>query len=232
MFSQDDMKRLVGAADMFELASVVFAFPDKAVAEGLSSGALQADVRACLQDAGVAPDEACLRVLDGVRDCKPDELFEELRIAYSLTFLAPGKPPVYLYESAFVHEASGRTGVATLFRSPSTLDVERLMREAEVLPADYRTIPCDAMPSECAYMAHALGSAVAALQRDSGDEATVWLGRAAGFMRAHGAAWFAPFCDAAAHCGKSGVYGAFARCMSPFMRQVGEGFSAFGEVSR
>ena len=74
------------------------------------------------------------------------DLLALLKREYSLLYMAPGPDvSVWPYEAPFRFVAEGREGVPTLFRAPVTLDVERHMREAGVLPKDARREPSDSV---------------------------------------------------------------------------------------
>ena len=222
MDDREDLVRAIGAADMFELTARAFSFPDELLAQALSSGDFHHDAAACLADAGIEAHREGLReeaMFDGMCGLDASNLLEEMRVAYSLTYLAPDGPRVWLYESAFLHRASGRPGVPALFRCPSAVDVERQMREAGVVPVDVRTTPCDSIHAECAFLSYMLGCVARALQTGDEQGIALWKGRIASFVRRHGSAWFVAFFEATMGDDEAGPYAALASCVLPFVRR-------------
>lgn len=145
------LRQAIGQADLCELLSVAFSFPNENLAQALANGTFVSDGIACMVDVGA--DETSL---EGGRQAMSHfggrdvyELFGSMRKAYSLLYLAPGSDvKVFPYEAAFRFVAEGREGTPTLFRSPITLDVERFMAEAGVATIKGRTEPCDSIFEE------------------------------------------------------------------------------------
>lgn len=198
---EGELKLVVGAADIFELLSSLFAFPTVELAQALAQGSVEADVRGCLEDAGADEEtvDAATAPLGEFVGLDADELYEQLRIDYSLIYLAPGaQVPVFPYEAAFRYRAEGRGGVPSLFRSPVTLDAERMMHEAGVAPDDARTEPADSIWNEFAFFSYLFGCWARALSVENegaDDEARPWRERINAFWDAHGEPWMAPFME-------------------------------------
>lgn len=214
----------VGTADMFELLSCAFSFPDNALARAVSDGSFQSDLRSCLTDAGVVVDDSTAAarggLLDALRGNDADDLLEQMRVSYSLTYLSPGKPSIYPYESAFRHEADGKPGSPALFRSPVTLDVEKEMRATGVMPVDSRKVPCDAFWNECAYLAFVFGKRADAMQRSDKESLDKWTGNVSSFVDDHVSKWMGSFLEATAKCEEAGAYGDIAALAKPFIDVV------------
>ena len=158
-------RRLAGAADVCELLSVAFRFPEEdALAVALVDGRFAADAQGALSDAG-APAEALAasdELLASFRGLNAAALQRDLRRGYSLLFLAPGaKVPVWPYEAPFRYRAKGRVGVPSLFRSPVTLEVAASMSEVGFKPVD-ATEPPDSVADELAFLSALLATAAAA----------------------------------------------------------------------
>lgn len=201
------IRPLVGLADTCELVSRLFRFPSHEVANAFASGAIRADAVSCLTDAGVDPDEAHeaaapLRRLEGMN---PADLYEALRHDASLLFWQPDPDRrVWLYESAFMHAASGSEAAPILFRSPTTIDVERMMAEAGVRMRDARREPCDSVSDELSFLSYAYGTAAQALWEGDEEGAAAWCDTARAFTKAHPARWLPAFMAAVAEAAQQG----------------------------
>ena len=143
---EDDVRRAIGLADSCELMAAAFAFPDAELAAALADGSLQSDALACLADAGAATATvdkaaAALSAFDGADVVG---LADRMRKGHTILYLTPGVDvPIWPYEASFRYTAEGHEGSPALFRSARTLDVERHMREAGVLPKTARKEPSD-----------------------------------------------------------------------------------------
>ena len=138
---EDDVRRAIGLADSCELMAAAFAFPDAELAAALADGSFQSDALACLADAGAATATvdkaaAALSAFDGADVVG---LADRMRKGHTILYLTPGVDvPIWPYEASFRYTAEGHEGSPALFRSARTLDVERHMREAGVLPKTAR----------------------------------------------------------------------------------------------
>ena len=164
-----DLRRVVGLADLCELLAITFAFPaDDGLAAALASGTYLSDATGCLADAGYPASQvqdAC-RKLETFVGRDVTELAQDLRRGHSLLFLSPGSQgPVWPYEGAFRFAATGTAEAPSLFRSPVTLQVEKAMGEAGLLPATARTEPVDSIWGELGFLSQLYGhQAQAAVQ--------------------------------------------------------------------
>ena len=223
----------IGMADTCELFAQAFAFPTKELAAAMSSGAFQEDLSSCLADAGVTntePAPSARQALENLRGCDAGELFERLRVAYSLTYLAPGsRVPVWPYEAAFRHVKEGKGGVPTLFRAPVTVSVEHHMRSASVLPADSRTEPCDGIDKELAFLSFLLGNVAKAIQEENAEEERVWETRIRSFVGEHASRWMPDFFEASVGFEEAETYRSLALCAEPLARELIERYGE-GEV--
>lgn len=233
---EERMRHLVGAADVCELLAAAFQFPaDGALAQALADGRFAADARGSLIDAGAPPEvvvesDALLAPFEG-RD--PDALQQTLRRGHSLLFLAPGaKVPVWPYEAPFLFREKGRSGLPSLFRSPTTLAAASAMAEAG-FPVPDGSEPPDSAWNELRFVSFLLTDAASALQ--SGDEgrrrcANEGVRR---FWGAHAGRWLPSFMEqvqreaavreAAADFGPLARWGALALSALPFSIDDGEG---------
>ena len=212
------LHHLVGMADLSELLEVAFSLPTPELAEGFASEAFQSDWAAAWFDA--AGEEWIWPEGADFGECG----FEPLRSEYSRLYLIPGnRVPVWPYENCFIYRAKGRDGVPGLFRSPTLIDVEDRMREAGVLPVDYRTEPADTMFKEFMFLAYLFGKAAegceAALRAgyEEAPEADAWEERAADFARAHALAWLPAFMDETAELTRSETYRTLAALGSSYL---------------
>lgn len=205
-----DLIRVIGTADSCELFSAAFSFPDQAIASALSQGAFQDDVESCLLDAGVEGarirESAAWRRLSSLEGCGEAPLLKRMRRAYSFVYLAPGSPEVFLYESAFLHRAANRPSTPSMFRSSTTLDVERSMREAGVAAVDGRRFPCDSAERELAFLAYLAGSQAACLREGDMPGAKRWEGRFRAFAREHACRWLPSFFEETRACESADMY--------------------------
>ena len=201
-----DLRRVVGLADLCELLAITFAFPaDDGLAAALASGTYLSDATGCLADAGYPASQ----VQDTCRKLKTfvgrdvTELAQDLRRGHSLLFLSPGSQgPVWPYEGAFRFAATGTAEAPSLFRSPVTLQVEKAMGEAGLLPATARTEPVDSIWGELGFLsqlyghqAQAAAQALALAQGSANNESASWAARAAAFTRQHVVPWMPDFME-------------------------------------
>ena len=175
--NQAALTRAIACADIFELLSIAFAFPNETLAQALLDGSFDEDLRACLGELGLLAscnghvDDIRLSVASGVEvmdgmdgthpieaevtsaDDDPATLLSTLRQEYTRLFLMPGKHAlIFPYEAAFRHVAAGRDGIPTLFIAKATKDVERRMKHFGVLPKTARTEPVDSIHQELEFM--------------------------------------------------------------------------------
>lgn len=207
------LKRAIGKADACELLSVAFAFPNDTLVEGLTSGTLQADAEACLEDMGVGTSQAKMAV-DGLRAWEgagATEVLALMRRTYSRIYLAPGgAAPVFPYESPFLHRAEGRPGLPALFRTPVTLDVERRMHDAGVAAKDERTAPCDSVFEEFEFLSYLFAKQADALRCGDDHEAERWQAHSDSFLADHAFKWLPSFMGLTAELAPDAPYAGFA----------------------
>lgn len=190
------LKKTVGIADCCELLSRAFSFPDEEFARAVADGSFLEDARSCLSDAGgdsasISKIEAAMGSLQGG---DPFQLCDNLRKEYSLLFLVPGaQTPVWPYESAFLHAASGKESAPILFRSPISLSVEAEMRACGVRAGNDRREPCDSIWSEFAFLSFLYGFAAQTLFDGDDKRCAELVKKARDFMRNHGESWFSAF---------------------------------------
>lgn len=191
-----ELQDAIGTADLCGLLSRAFGFPDEELTDALVNGDFANDALNCLEEVGVDGGDIALarESLAGFLQRNASDLFENLKKGYSLLYLAPGaKKPVWPYESAFMYVAEGKKGVPSLFRSSITLDAERLMREASVLPKNSRTEPVDSIWNELSYLSFLYGSLASSLYEGDGSMVSTWTERIDVFSEAHTHRWFKSF---------------------------------------
>lgn len=214
----------VGKADMCELLSHAFAFPDKELASALTDGSFTADCASCLADAGCEDADGLVVGLQAALAAKPS-LYELMRREYSLLFLNPAKVVVYPYESAFLHRELEREGSPSLFRSSVTLDVESHMRGAGVMAKDGRTEPCDSVYRELEFLSFLYGSLASAIQQKNAEAEALWQNRTSRFLEQHVLRWVPLFMKRTVEHSHEGVYGALAQPAIAFLASLAEEFN-------
>lgn len=197
MTSREDMlRKAIGIADLFELLSVSFAYPNEEFAQALADESVAADWRSCWEDATGEPFDPAQAGFEGEPFAAPAS-YEQLRQEYSRLYLLPGKEAIiWPYEGAFKYRADGREGAPGLFRTPTCLDVERQMKEAGVITKDARSIPADSIDKELEFMAYLLGCHARSIS-EAGEspsaEEDIWATRAATFAHDHVLNWMDAF---------------------------------------
>lgn len=203
-------------ADLLEITGVLFTFPGPDEADAIASGMLcerLGRIAACLQGDGRQRLALPLSVLDSLAGEDCDSVRERLRRGYSSLFLHSGEGVrVWPYEAPFRFVADGRSGMPSLFRSPTTLDVEAQFAAAGISPNHKRKEPVDSLSNECFFMSLLLRSAAGLDESDAGMR-QLCLERLQEFVGSHPAKWFGPFFDRVrdvAGCVRADEYAAFA----------------------
>lgn len=93
------------------------------------------------------------------------------------------------------HAASGHKKAPSLFRSPVTLDVEKLMAASGVQIKDARKEPADSIRDELSYLSFAYGSAAQSLYDGDDKGESRWLSAAESFKTAHFDVWAKAFME-------------------------------------
>ncbi|MEQ3361897.1 TorD/DmsD family molecular chaperone [Raoultibacter massiliensis] len=214
------MARTIGKADMCELLTHAFAYPDDKLAHALLDESFIGDCSSCFADIGC--DGWGAEALPLPHGESGDGVLAFMRKEYTRIYLSPVRVLVYPYESAFLHVESGREGVPVLFRSAVTLDVEAQMREAGVMPKNARKEPCDSVFQEFEFMSFMYGSLAAAIQE--GDEAAcdLWQGRVERFLDEHALKWMPAFMERTIEHSGEGLYASFARIALVFLGMLSE----------
>lgn len=214
---QENEKLVNAAADAFELVGMTFSYPDEGLAEALQNGAYEsdalailADLDACEQDVQDARSALASLHSDAGPALSDDAsvgLLDDLRKGHSLLYLAPGSEvPVWSYEAPFRYVAADRQGAPSLFRSPTTLDVEKRMRESGFAPSN-RNEPVDSMALECFYVSRLCRESCEALAQGNCTQAVEHLGQAHSFCEDHLFAWLPDFMDATTRHSKTLSFG-------------------------
>lgn len=191
----EELRRAVGLADACELMAAAWAFPTPELIAAVTQGTFSDDAISSLRDVGVVSGDAIGPVFENDAVSNEDLLAITTR-GYSLLFLAPGTNVlVFPYESAFRHRALKLDGAPVLFRSPVTLDVERHMRKAGVMPTDARREPSDSVWNEFSFLSFLYGNAAAAMYEGRDEEVKLWRERVTGFWREHGSVWLPAFME-------------------------------------
>lgn len=221
MSDESRLMAAVGKADMCELLSRVFSFPDEALASALVEGSFADDCVSCLADAGcLSAAETVERFLvehdDGL------SLQKRMRKEYSLLYLNPARVVIYPYESAFLHMEHGRSGVPALFRTASALDVEAQMLEAGVVAKDGRTEPCDSIFREFEFLSFLYGSLASAIQQEDAEAERLWNDRIVRFLKEHALCWMPLFMERTTEHSADGMYAALARVALVFLGSLAD----------
>ena len=191
------LKKAIGKADLCELMSALFAFPqEKNLATGLCDGTILSDVEGCIQDIAPSNVEPALAIqeLQSFVGKDIDTMYENLRIGSSALFFAPGGfPPVWPFEGPFRFAAQHPTEYPTLFRSPVTLDVEKMMKTSGVTMANDRKEPCDSIWNEFSYLSYLFGKEAERLFAEDVEGAQTWRSFADSFIEKHFSVWALDF---------------------------------------
>ncbi|MEC4273160.1 molecular chaperone TorD family protein [Adlercreutzia sp. R25] len=213
------IRRYIGLADCCELLSETFKYPTERLISSLLDGSYLEDCIHSVEDAGAEPSQldSAIENIQALSSSSPNSLLDSARKGYSLLYLAPGsKVPVFPYESPFRFVADQREGVPSLFRSQITLDVERQMAAAGVLPCDRNKEPSDSIWREFSFLSFLLGSAAAALCAEDVASAGQWIERARTFWSSHAQRWVPDFMLRTAECARSEAFLPWAECYECF----------------
>lgn len=202
-YADDILHRAIGMSDLAALLAEAFRFPEgDRLATALVDGRFASDWNDSWEEACGA-ERDCDDVagsLDSLwEETSDDQPFEsnasQLRKEYSRLFLAPGTEVlIWPYESAYRHRLARREDVPNLFRTQTTVDVERQMAEAGVRPANLRTEPCDACATELEFLSYLYAQWGEAVRtRSSPDCVSAWTNRIASFGRVHALEWLPGF---------------------------------------
>lgn len=190
------LKKAIGKADLCELMSVMFAFPqEKNLATGLCEGTILSDIEGCIQDiapAGAETDLA-LQELESFVGQDIDTMYEDLRLGSSALFFKPGGfTPVWPFEGPFLFAAKSDK-YPSLFRSPVTLDVQKMMKASGVSMADELKEPCDSIWDEFSYLSYLYGKQAECLFAEDTEGAKTWVDFADAFIEKHFGKWALDF---------------------------------------
>ena len=199
MSREKRLRECIGKADICELLLNAFSFPEKTLACALADGSFLNDYLNCLKDIGTCSTATPTTedTLKAFEEENVDELLTALKQEYSFLYLAPGadKVLVFPYESAFRYKQDGREGTPTLFRSPTTIDVERQMQEAGVLPKNARVEPSDGIANEFEFLMYLYAQQASALEQNNLDEEKFWLSKVDLFLVSHFLKWVPLFME-------------------------------------
>jgi len=213
------LTKAIGLADLCELLKHAFTFPDEQLVQALSEGSFREDMVSCLNDAGASKEK-----IDGVDVSlaaltlvSKDELLATLRKEFSLLYLVPGEEvPVFPYEGPFRLKNEGRRGKPALFGSAVSLDVEKSMRRAGVIPKSGHKEPIDSVWNEFAFLSFLYGNLAQAIQEQDEEAEERFNRYIADFVGDHGIKWLPAFMEktqqAVSDSEKSTVYRVFAQC--------------------
>lgn len=225
MDREESLKRAVGKADLCELLSCAFSYPDERLARSLSDGTLASDAEACLVDAGADSGAAkrAAAALWALQGMAMDEMLSAMKRTYSQLYLAPGgHTPIFPYESAFLHVKSGASGVPTLFRTKITLDVERCMLEAGVAAKNARKEPCDSVFEEFEFLSYLYAQRAEAIRLEDSENAALRGSQARAFLRDHALVWLPSFMEQTEELA-TGPYAALAAYASAGLAALQDG---------
>lgn len=192
------IRQMIGMADSCELMALTFVFPDESLAAALASGAYGSDALDCLSDAG-ADEKTLARVRSALHvfvDVDVDALLVRMKRGYSLLYLAPEPDGrIWTYEAPFRYVAQNKAGAPSLFRSPTTLDVEACMRKAGVTVDDNRKEPADSIRNEFLFLSHLHKNLALALIAEDDSDARKWTLAIESFAEKHILIWLVPFME-------------------------------------
>ena len=203
-------------ADLFEITGTLFLFPDEDTVGSIIEGTFSDHLADIDQFVPYEDDEKLddsIQCLDRLKVLSQSDLFEELRKGYSALFLHSGSGVrIWPYEAPFRFVNDGRTGMPSLFRSPTTIDVEKQFASAGINPANKRKEPVDSFSNECFFISLLLRE-IANIDQDASDIRKERVEQLLHFYKSHASKWFCAFLtkvrESAASIATAESYGSF-----------------------
>lgn len=196
MVSSYNQKSFDVLADLFEIAGMLFLFPDEDTVNSIIEGTFADHLTNIEQFIPYEGDEKLndsIQCLNRLKGLNQSDLFEELRKGYSALFLHSGSGVrIWPYEAPFRFVNDGRTGMPSLFRSPTTIDVEKQFASAGISPANKRKEPIDSFSNECFFISLLLRE-IASIDQDAFDIRKERVEQLLHFYKSHASKWFYAF---------------------------------------
>lgn len=209
-------------ADAYEICGRIFEFPNSDLVELICNRAILdeiAKISASLEDGGYEGYETSL--IENLTCENPSVLLDNLKKEYSILFLTPGAHvPIWIYEAPFRFVQDGREGSPSLFRSPTTIDVEKRMVNAGLNPPNRRKEPIDSMSDECYFISLLLRDAYRAIETHDLELFNSRLEQARDFNDVHLSMWMQPFMLGVIELSRSYEYGASYASFADFGKYV------------
>lgn len=193
---EEEKRKLLAAADFFQIAGIAFEFPCEAFAEGLSESTLVEDARSCLLEMGAAEisvEPSLIRLQEACVGASAIDILSRLRKEHSRLFANTKQPVIWVYETMFCYVDDGRSEKPSLFVSPTCLHVEQAMREAGVAKASENKQPADYLPTELQFLSYLCNAA--AHELSGGGDSTCARDRLGEFKCMHADRWIAPIME-------------------------------------
>lgn len=227
---QQEVQRAIATSDLYNVLSLLLQYPAGEVLDGLSDGALAADVGTIIAEAGLADErtEAASAELAEIQRALSEgrSSATDIRCEYTRLFNHPDAPAIPIYEGLFLHaknRAAGKRQVPPLRAvNPEAMDAERCYRQARKKHPLEGNEPADHMATEMAFMQYLYVRKADALSRSDDAAAEVIDGQIEEFSRAHLKKWAVDFFDACVALSRNGVYRAVGLLGGMLMSEMPE----------
>lgn len=199
----DTAEQNAACADAYNLLSLLLQFPTLELAEGLSLGDVQSDMRAIGSELGLVQGraEVIAASLDAIcLGMDKKDLRERMRREYTRLFNHPDHPKVHLYEGMFVAEY-GRDSLSKaerprMFVNAAALDAERCYKTMGLRPGGDAQMPGDCMSTELLYLGILHEECAKCLLDENETVLEDCRDKVMEFAKTHGQKWFHDFFDA------------------------------------
>lgn len=195
----------IARADICQLLSIAFRFPETTFAKALVAGNFQSDLLDCVDELGLECADTLKQTWD-IEFADYEQLLAEMKQEYSRLYLAPGNLTlIYPYESAFLAKEKDADAAVSLFITPIALSVEEYMKQAGVRAQQSKKEPADSVFLEFEFLSYLLATYAEHLRIRS-NEIGLWMTRATAFYDEHIANWMDRFMIATRDNTESQVY--------------------------
>lgn len=212
--SDAEISRIESTADFFSLLSLLSFLPTAEIAQGISSGALQADACALLDELGLKTPEALPPHPLFSHEASDEDILDEARRAYTRLFTHPRNPLVPITEMRFVDLRDQVKSPSSAFLNEAALHAEACYKKAGfVLAGEVSREPGDHMGIELEFLGRAHANLAAALVKNDADAQLFWENAIREF-NSHIRAWAVDFfesCEKNAQDAFYSWYGRFGR---------------------
>lgn len=217
------MEKIIGMSDFCQLLSMGFKVPTMELIEGILDKTYLDDTYACLVEAGADAselDEIFANILADIDGKSADDIYHMMKIEYTRLFLVPKKEEIQIYEVLFCFDGEGTK--PSMFIAPSTMHLEKMMKDAGVEYIDKKKYPCDHISVEMEFMAYILSKVIAGKVNNDEVATADALALLAEFKDKHFNRFFAPFMNAVVEKSGEGLYVSLAKLGLIFAKLIEE----------